>query len=139
MALEGAMNRLDFRKIAKEAALAAFDKKANNILLMDIRKDSDVADYMLIAGGDSTPQLRAIYEGIVSRLQDLGVRLIRQDGHARGDRWIALDYGGLLVHILLSEVRDFYRLEHMWENPHVVDWGATTHRPSKKSRKRKTS
>jgi len=88
---------------------------------MDIRKDSDVADYMIIAGASSSPQLRAIYEGVVASLQDLGVRLLRQDGHA-GDRWIALDYGGLLVHILLTEARTFYRLEHMWENPHMIAW-----------------
>jgi ribosome-associated protein len=112
---------VDFRKIAKEAAGAASEKKAVEITLLDIRKDSDVADYMLIAGAESSPQLRAIYEGVVARLQDMGVRLLRQDGHAR-DRWVALDYGGLLVHILLSEARAFYRLEHMWENPHPVTW-----------------
>jgi ribosome-associated protein len=112
----------DFRKIAKVAAQAASEKKAVDILVMDIRKESDVADYMIIAGADSAPQLRAIYEGIVARLQDIGVHLLRQDGHM-SDRWIALDYGGLLVHILLSSAREFYRLEQMWENgPHVVSW-----------------
>jgi ribosome-associated protein len=113
--------KVDFRKLAKEAAAAAAEKKARDILVLDIRKDSDLADYMVIAGGDSFPQVRAIYEGVVARLQDLGLRLLHQDGHAR-DRWVALDYGGLLVHILLSEARSFYRLEHMWENPHTVDW-----------------
>ncbi len=115
----------DFRKVAKEAAFAASEKKAVNIVLMDVRKDSDIADYMLIAGAESTPQLRAIYEGIVAHLQDLGIRLIRQDGHAQ-DRWIALDYGGLLVHILTTDARAFYRLEHMWENPKVIPWDEPT-------------
>jgi ribosome-associated protein len=113
---------IDFRKIAREAADAAAEKQAVDIVLMDIRKDSDVADYMLIAGAESTPQMRAIYEGIVARLQDLGLGLLHQDGHARGDRWIALDYGGLLVHILLNEARSFYRLEYMWENPKPLAW-----------------
>src|SRR5258708_35113582 len=124
---------LDFRKLAKEAAEAASEKKAVDILLMDIRKDSDVADYMIIAGAESTPQMRAIYEGVVARLQDLGMRLLHQDGHARGDRWIALDYGGLLVHILLTDARSFYRLEHMWENPKVITW---TEETQKKLRRR---
>jgi ribosome-associated protein len=113
---------IDFRKLAKEAALAADEKKALDIVALDIRKDSDVADYMVIAGADSTPQMRAIYEGVVARLQDLGMRLLHQDGHAKGDRWIALDYGGLLVHILLNDARHFYRLENMWENPKPVTW-----------------
>src|SRR5947207_15405142 len=108
--------------MAKEAARAAYEKKAVNILLLDIRRESTVADYMIIAGADSVPQMRAIYEGVVAHLQDLGVHLLRQDGHV-SDRWIALDYGGLLVHILMSAARDFYRLEQMWENgPRVVAW-----------------
>jgi ribosome-associated protein len=113
---------LDFRKIAKEAAHAAAEKKALNIVVLDIRKESDVADYMLIAGADSSPQLRAVYEGVVARLQDLGIHLLRQDGHVN-DRWIAMDYGGLLVHILLSAAREFYRLEQMWEDSvHPINW-----------------
>jgi ribosome-associated protein len=123
--------RLDFRKVAKEAALAASEKKASDILIMDVRKDSDIADYMLIAGGDSSPQVRAIYEGIVGRLQDIGVRLLRQDGHAR-DRWIVLDYGGLLIHILMNDVRSFYRLEHMWENARPITWEEEKKPASKK-------
>jgi ribosome-associated protein len=114
-------HKVDFRPLAKLAAQAAWEKKATNILMMDIRKDSDVADYMVIASAHSSPQMRAIYEGVVACLQDHGVRLLRQDGHAR-DRWVALDYGGLLVHILMAEARDFYRLEHMWDNPHTVPW-----------------
>jgi ribosome-associated protein len=113
--------RVDFRKMAKLAAAAASDKKGRDILVLDVRKDSDIADYIVIAGGDSSPQVRAIYEGIVARLQDEGLRLLHQDGHAK-DRWVALDYGGLLIHILLEEARQFYRLEHMWENPHTVSW-----------------
>lgn len=111
----------DFRKIAKEAARAASAKKAVNIQLFDIRKNSDVADYMIVAGAESSAQLRAVFEGVVAALQDYGIHPIRQDGHAR-DRWVALDYGGLLVHILLPDARDFYRLEHMWESPRLVEW-----------------
>jgi ribosome-associated protein len=124
---------VDFRRIAREAARAAAEKKAIDILLLDVRKDSDITDYMLIAGADSSPQVRAIYEGIVGRLQDQGMRVLHQDGHAR-DRWIAIDYGGLLVHILLTEVREFYRLEHMWENPHRVEWEDSA-RPAAKRKK----
>jgi len=121
----GVAHPANFRKIAREAAQAAAEKKAADVVVLDVRKESDVADYMIVAGAGSSPQLRAIYEGVVARLQDLGIRLLRQDGHVN-DRWIALDYGGLLVHILLSEARAFYRLEQMWEDGvHTIAWSET--------------
>ena len=128
-----AARALDFRRLAKDAARAAAEKKAIDIVVLDVRKDSDVADYMVIAGAESSPQLRAIFEGVVAHLQDRGIRLLRQDGHANG-RWVALDYVGLLVHILLSEARAFYRLEHMWENPHPVAWENGKSHASKRKR-----
>ena len=109
------------REGAKQAARAAWDKKALEILILDVRQRSDVADYMVIAGADSSTHLRAVYEGVVAALQDSGIHPLRQDGHA-GNRWIALDYGGFLVHLLLPEARDFYRLEYLWENPRRVAW-----------------
>ncbi len=114
-------NPIDFRRLAKLAAHAAADKKASDIVVLDVRKDSDIADYIVIASAHSSPQLWATYEGVVAALQDIGVRLVHQDGHAR-DRWMALDYGGLLVHIFMADARQFYRLEHLWEHPHRVRW-----------------
>ncbi len=112
---------LHFRDLAKSAARAGADKKALDIAVLDTRKSSDVADYFVIAGAESFVQMRAIYEGIVAALQDKGVRPLHQEGHAK-DRWMALDYGGLVVHILLSEARTFYRLDHLWNNPRSVAW-----------------
>lgn len=111
----------DFRPIAQAAARAASDKKADDIIILDVRKASDVADYMVVVSAGSTAQMRAVYEAVVEALDSLSVPLLRQDGHA-GGRWIALDYGGMLMHILMPEAREFYRLEHLWEQPRRVHW-----------------
>jgi len=130
----------DYRKIAREAARAASDKKAIKILLFDIRNESDVADFMLVAGAESSAQMRAIEDHVEQRLRESGVAPLHRDGHAQ-DRWLALDYGGFVMHILLPDAREFYRLEQMWENPKLVAWESSPPKgarnllkPRKKSR-----
>jgi len=112
----------DFRKLSKIAAVAASDKKAVDIRVLDIRKESDVMDYMVIAEAQSSPQMRALADSIEQTLHAAGVRLLHRDGGARGGRWMALDYGGLVVHILMTEARAFYRLESLWERAKTVRW-----------------
>lgn len=104
-----------------QAARAAAEKKAVDITVLDVRKGSDVTDYMVLAGAESSTQMRAIFEGVVATLQELGLHPLRQDGHS-SDRWIALDYGGLVMHVMLPEARGFYRLEHLWDGSRRVAW-----------------
>ena len=111
----------DYRKMAVAAAAAAAEKKAVDIVVLDIRKESDVADYVVVAGAESTTQMRAVDEAVQQELKKAGLRPLRRDGPP-GSRWIALDYGGLVMHILLPEARQFYRLESLWEKPHLVKW-----------------
>lgn len=115
------MSTRDYRSIGQEAARAADEKKASNIVLFDVRKESDVTDFMLVAGAESTAQMRAIKDYVEQRLRECGVAPLRRDGHAK-DRWLALDYGGFVMHILLPDAREFYRLEQMWENPRTIAW-----------------
>ena len=104
----------DFRKLALTAASAADDKKAVDVLVMDIRKESDVADYMVIAGAESSAQMNAVSESVEEELAGKGLPALHKEGRFRG-RWMVLDYGGLVVHILMTEAREFYRLEKLWE------------------------
>ena len=110
-----------YRRLARWAAQAAADKKAVDIKVLDLRAESDVTDYVVIAGAESSVQLRAVRMAVVEALERKGVSPLHQDGRS-AERWTALDYGGLVVHILLSEARAFYRLEQMWEKPKVVSW-----------------
>lgn len=116
-----AMVKRDFRKLAKAAAQAADDKKGVDIVLLDIRSESDVADYMVIAGAQSSTQLRALFDTVEDSLVDLGIKPLHREGRHR-DRWLALDYGGFVVHLLSAEGRDFYRLESLWEKAKIVKW-----------------
>ncbi|MFA5976450.1 MAG: ribosome silencing factor [Elusimicrobiota bacterium] len=112
------------RRLACLAAQAASDKKAVDIKVLDLRSESDVTDYVMLAGAESTPQLRAISNHVKEVLGDKGVQPLHQDGRD-AQRWVALDYGDLLVHILMPEARALYRLEQMWEKPKSVAWQDT--------------
>jgi len=111
----------DFRRLAKAAAVAVDDKKAVDVAVLDVRKESDVADYMVVAGAQSSTQLRALFDAVEESLLELGIRPLHREGRPH-DRWLALDYGGLVVHILSREAREFYRLEQMWEKAKTVSW-----------------
>jgi ribosome-associated protein len=125
----------DFRKIAQTAARAADDKKAVRTIVLDLRKSSDVADFIVIAGAESTVQIRAIGDSVEESLENLGVRVIRREGQ-RNDRWMVLDYGGMVMHILSTEAREFYRLEQMWDEAQEVAWAeeAEPAKPKAKSK-----
>jgi len=118
-----ALRTRDFRKLAKAAALAAEDKKAGQIVVLDIRKETDIADYIVIAGADSSAQMKAVRASVKDAMEDLGLSPVHQEGQAT-DRWMALDYGGLVVHILLPQARNFYRLETLWEKAKTVNWNS---------------
>ena len=115
------MVRRDFLRLARAAARAADDKKASDILILDVRKESDIADYLVIAGADSSAQMRAVSDSVEEQLHRRGVRVLHRDGRPT-DRWVALDYGGLVVHLLVSKAREFYRLELLWEKARKMRW-----------------
>lgn len=108
------MKIIDFRKAAKLAAEAALDKKAVNVQVLDIRKESDLADFVVIAGAESTVQMKAVQANISEALEEKGLRPLHQEGQTSG-RWMVLDYGALIIHLLMPDARRFYRLESLWE------------------------
>jgi ribosome-associated protein len=112
---------IDFRKLAKAAAVAVDNKKAAHVVVLDVRKDSDVADYMVVAGARSSAQMGALFDAVEDKLKDLGARLLHREGRPK-DRWLALDYGGLVIHLFSGKAREFYRLESLWENAKSVRW-----------------
>jgi len=95
-------------------ALASLDDdKAEEIVQIDLRGRSDVADYMVICSGRSTRQVASISEKLVDRLK-LELKLVsRTEGKDTGD-WVLIDAGDVIVHVFRPEVRDFYQLEKMW-------------------------
>ena len=113
----------NFLKLAKAAAHAADEKKAEDVVVLDIRKESDVADFVVIAGAESTAQMKAVRASITDTLEKQGLSPVHQEGRAT-DRWMALDYGGMVIHILMPHARLFYRLESLWEKAKPVKWNS---------------
>lgn len=89
------------------------DDKAEDIVQIDLRGRSDVADHMVICSGRSSRQVAAISEKLADRLkQELRIS-VRMEGKETGD-WVLIDAGDVIVHVFRPEVREFYQLEKMW-------------------------
>lgn len=97
-----------------ERILASLDDdKAEEVISIDLRGKSAIADYMVICSGRSSRQVAAIAEKLVERLKDEFGRLCRIEGKETGD-WVLIDAGDAIVHVFRPEVREFYQLEKMW-------------------------
>jgi ribosome-associated protein len=94
-------------------AKAASDKKALDIVIIDMRKVPGVCDFFVVASGTSTTQVKAVADHIMRKFREARQRLC----HAEGERealWILLDYGDVVGHIFCDETRRFYELERLW-------------------------
>ena len=105
---------MDSKKLALLCREFADNKKAENVLVLDVQKVSSVTDFFVIASGTSTPHLRAIVEEISDRLrEEHGVRPGAVDGTVQG-AWVVLDYFDVIVHVMAAGVRERYNLEGLW-------------------------
>jgi len=89
------------------------DDKAENVVQIDLRGRSDVADYMVICSGRSTRQVASIAEKLADRLKQEFRMVARMEGKETAD-WVLIDTGDVIVHVFRPEVREFYDLEKMW-------------------------
>ena len=89
------------------------DDKAEEVVQIDLRGRSDVADYMVVCSGRSSRQVASISEKLVDRLKQELQLSSRMEGKETGD-WVLIDTGDVIVHVFRPEVRDFYQLEKMW-------------------------
>jgi ribosome-associated protein len=95
------------------------DKKGEDIVLLDIRPVSLIADYFVIGTGDSERQIKAILEGIDERLRKEEVHPLHVEG-TPSSGWMVLDYGSVIVHVFGPEERAYYQLELLWKNATLV-------------------
>lgn len=113
-------SNIETATLARRVVELAEDKQADEIVLLDIRKLSAIADYFVICSGDNERQLRAIVEHIDETVQrDFGMNPRIEGTTETG--WVILDYGDIVVHIFSAAQRDYYRLERLWSKaPPVV-------------------
>jgi ribosome-associated protein len=114
---------LDSKELAVLAAQAADDKKATDILAMDVAELLVVTDYFVLATGNTDVQVKAIADEVEDRLREQGgAKPIGREGRDEG-KWVLLDFGDLVVHVFQPEERDFYRLEKLWSEAPRLDVG----------------
>ena len=98
--------------LARAAELLA-ERKAQDLLLLDLRGLSNATDYFLLATGTSDLHARSIAEHVIDELKKQGVRPDHVEG-LRGGRWVLIDYIDFVVHVFHPSARDFYQLERLW-------------------------
>jgi len=112
----GSLAPMDSKKLAQFCLEYADNRKAENIVILDLRELSSVTDYFVICSGTSEPHLRAISDEITTKLRDehdLRPRAI--DGTLQ-TAWIVLDYFDVIVHVMKPDVREKYDLEALWSD-----------------------
>lgn len=91
----------------------AGEKKAKDILILELKGLTDIADYFLLASGTSERHVRTIAEYIETSMKDEGIKHLYTEGYKEG-RWVIIDYNDFVVHIFLEELRELYDLESLW-------------------------
>lgn len=110
----------------KLAARAAAGKTDEPTVVLEVGEVLAVTGWFVVTGGTNTRQVRTIAEEVEERLRDAGgPKPLRVEG-LDTNRWVLLDYGDFVVHVLLDTEREFYDLERLWRDVPVVDWRADT-------------
>ena len=103
------------------AALAQAEKKAENIVVINVGEVCNFTEYFVICTGLSTLQFRAISDNIQKKLKSIGYRPFHIDGET-SPNWLVLDYDDVIVHIFNPDARSYYELERLWADGEFVDW-----------------
>lgn len=104
---------METKDIAQKIAAVANDKKAKDILLLNMEGLSPVTDFYVICSAGNSTLVKAIADNIEDKLAEEGVHPTHKEGYADA-RWVLLDYGDVVAHVFLEEERDFYNLEQLW-------------------------
>ena len=107
---------------AKLCAKYADDKKAENIVILDVSEISPICDYFVICTASSAPHLRAVRDEIDEQMKDNhGQQPRLRDDHL-DSQWLVLDYSDVMIHVFQAEKREFYNLEELWGDGKIVKW-----------------
>ena len=106
-------------ELARRIVELAEDKKAADIVLLDLTGLTTVADYFVIASGGSERQLDAIADGVVSGMRDEKVHAFGREGTA-ASHWVLVDFGSVILHVFTPPERDYYQLERAWSEAKTI-------------------
>lgn len=104
----------------KKAAVAALeDIKASDIVVLNVKKLTSMADYMIVASGESSRQVKALARNVADKLRAAGAEIVGVEGEESGE-WVLVDLGHVIVHVMHPAVREYYNLEELWTAPKTV-------------------
>jgi ribosome-associated protein len=110
------------RELVQIAARAADDKKADDLVALDVSGPLPLTDAFLLASGDNERNVLAIAGAVEDALLEAGAKPLRREGRTEG-RWVLLDFGDIVVHVFHQEDRQFYALERLWRDCPVLPLG----------------
>lgn len=113
-ALNGKLTKKKLREIVFSAGQLCLEKKASDVVVLDLKKISDVTDFFLIAEGYTDIHVRAVSEHVIGNIEE---RFKLKPWHVEGmeyARWVLMDYIDFVIHIFQPETRNFYQLERLW-------------------------
>lgn len=99
--------------IANRCAFYADEKKAKDIVIMELAGLTDIADYFVIASGTSERHVKTVSEGVEKGMKDAGIRPFSVEGY-KESRWVVMDYHNVVIHIFIEPLRELYDIENLW-------------------------
>ena len=102
-------------RLAEAAGLAAADKLAQDVVAIDVSERLPLTDCFVIASAPNERQVQAVVDGVEERLRALEAKPVRREGQLEA-RWVLLDFGEIVVHVLHTDEREFYGLERLWKD-----------------------
>jgi ribosome-associated protein len=113
----------DARGLALVAANAAADKKASDVIVLDVSDQLVITDCFVIASAPNERQVGAIVDNVEEKMREAGTKPVRREG-AREGRWVLLDFVDVVVHVQHAEERAFYGLERLWKDCPRIEFDA---------------
>jgi len=107
-------------EIINEVVAFLDDRKAEDVVVLDLRQHANIADYFVIATGANKPHLKALYDGLQRCFKDAGFKGYQKAG-VPDSGWMIMDYHGIMVHVFERDLREFYDLEKLWKDAPRVE------------------
>ena len=113
-------------KLSERIAKAASDKKASDVVIMDMKALTSATDYFVVASANTATQVRAIADNIEEELLKEDIPFLHREGY-RESEWVLLDYGDAVAHIFMQEAREFYAIERLWSDAPLTPYEDESH------------
>ena len=112
---------MTIEEMSQAVCKAASDKKARDIVVMDMKDLMSSTDYFVICSANTATQVRAIADNIEEELAKLGCVFNHKEGYRQGE-WVLLDYGDVVAHVFMQDAREYYALERLWGDAKLVPY-----------------